>query len=92
MWWREKNGVREYGPLAIRTELAVGVNNLFVFGEDILAMWAMDNLKPAGVMTLGIIPESAREPGCPLKYKTILGTPGTLVSLSDAKPAAFHRA
>lgn len=92
MWWREKDGKRIYGPELIRTELAVGVNNLFVFGEDILAMWAMDNLKPAGVMTLGIIPESAREPGCPLKYKTILGTPGILVSLpsTTASPSPRH--
>lgn len=88
MWWRERNGAREYGPLPIRTELAVGVTNLFVFGEDILAMWAMDNLKPAGITALGIIPESARNPGCPLKYKTVLGKPGTLVRLPETNPAA----
>jgi hypothetical protein len=92
MWWREKDGVQEYGPLPIRTELAVGVNNLFVFGEDILAMWATDNLKPAGITALGIIPESARDPGCPLKYKTVLGPPGTLVSLPDTRPSASRRA
>ena len=60
MWWREKGGVRQYGPEPIRTELAVGVKNLFVLGEDTLAVWAMDNVKPAGVTALGIIPESAR--------------------------------
>ncbi len=75
MWWREKNGARQYGPELIRTELAVGVNNLFVSGEDTLAMCAMDNLKPAGIMTLGIVPESAHDPGCPLKYKAVVGTP-----------------
>jgi hypothetical protein len=69
MWWREKDGVRDYGPELIRSDLDVGVYNLFVLGEDTLAMWAMDNLKPPGTMTLGIIPEGARDPRCPLKYK-----------------------
>jgi hypothetical protein len=44
MWRREKAGVRQYGPELIRAELAVGVKNLFVLGEDTLAMWAMDNV------------------------------------------------
>ena len=54
-------------------------------------MWALDHLKPAGMMALGIVPESARDPGCPLKYKTVLGTSGTLVSLKDTKPVASRR-
>jgi hypothetical protein len=91
MWWREKGGARQYGPELIRTELAVGVHNLFVSGEDTLAMWAMDNLKPPGVTTLGVIPETARDPGCPLKYKVVLGSPGALVSLPGDPPSMSRR-
>jgi hypothetical protein len=75
MWWRDKDGAREYGPEPILSDLATGVYNLFISGEDTLAMWAMDNLKPKGVTALGIIPEAARNPDCPLKYKVVQGLP-----------------
>jgi hypothetical protein len=91
MWWREKDGVRQYGPELIRTELAVGVRNVFVSGEDTLAMWAMDNLKPPGVTALGVIPETARDPGCPLKYKVLPGSPGALVNVPGDPPSGYRR-
>jgi hypothetical protein len=70
-WWREKDGKVEYGPRPILGDLARGVHNLFVSSEDIVAMWAMDNLKPRGVIALGVIPEAARNPGCPVKYTPV---------------------
>jgi hypothetical protein len=73
MWSREKGGKIEYGPVPILADLAKGVHNLFVSGEDVLAMWAMDNLLLRGVTALGVIPEEDRDPGCPLKYKLIQG-------------------
>lgn len=76
MWSREKEGKIEYGPVPILADLAKGVHNLFVSGEDVLAMWAMDNLMLRGVTALGVIPEEDRESGCPLKYKLVEGPMG----------------
>jgi hypothetical protein len=73
MWWREKEGKFEYGPKPILGDLTRGVHNLFVSGEDVLAMWAMDNLMLKGVVILGVVPEADREPGCPIKYKLTEG-------------------
>jgi hypothetical protein len=72
-WWREKDGKVVHGPKPILGDLARGVHNLFVSGEDIVAMWAMDNLKPKGVIALGVIPEAVRNPGCPVKYEPVQG-------------------
>jgi hypothetical protein len=73
VWSREKNGVVEYSPTPILADLAKGVHNLFVSGEDVFAMWAMENLLLLGVVVLGVIPEADRNPGCPIKYRLAEG-------------------
>ena len=73
VWSREKGGKVEYGPVPILTDLANGVRNLLVSGEDVLAMWAMDNLMLPGGTALGVVAEESRDPGCPIKYKLVQG-------------------
>jgi hypothetical protein len=72
-WSREDKGKAEYGPKPILSDLTRAVHNLFVSGEDVLAMWAMDNLMLRGVVILGVVPEADRVPGCPVKYKLTEG-------------------
>jgi len=38
MWSREKDGKILYAPVPILADLAIGVHNLFVSGEDVLVM------------------------------------------------------
>lgn len=73
IWWREKEGKFEYGPKPILGDLARGVHNLFVSSEDVLAMWAMDNLLLKGVVVLRVVPEADRELDVPIKYKLVEG-------------------
>jgi hypothetical protein len=82
MWSREKDGKVEYGPKPILGELARGVHNLFVSGEDVMTMWAMDNLLLKGVVVLGVVPEADRDPGCPVKYKLAEGPLSTARAVS----------
>lgn len=73
VWSRVKDGTVEYGPTPILADLAKGVHNLFVSGEDVFVMWAMENLLLLGIVGLGVIPEAERNPGCPVKYRLAEG-------------------
>jgi hypothetical protein len=71
-WRREKDGKTEYGPVSIVEDMCVGVHNLLALGEDILVMWAVDHAAMPGLMEMSVIPENARNPACPIKYKMSL--------------------
>lgn len=73
IWSRMKDGNVEYGPTPILADLTTGVHNLFVSGEDVFVMWAMENLLLSGVMVLGVVSEADRNPGCPIKYRLAEG-------------------
>ena len=73
VWSRVKDGTVEYGPTPILADLAKGVHNLFVSGEDAFVMWARENLLLLGVVVLGVIPEADRNPGCAIKYRLVEG-------------------
>jgi hypothetical protein len=64
-----------YAPVPILADLAIGVHNLFVSGEDVLVM-GDGNLMLPGISALGVVPEESREPGCPIKYKLVEGSIG----------------
>jgi hypothetical protein len=70
-WRREHEGTIEYGPISILDDLRNGVHNLFVTCEDVLVMWAKENLMLPDVVMLGVIPEAERNPGCPVKYRLV---------------------
>jgi hypothetical protein len=72
-WLRKTDGKIVYGPVPILADVANGVHNLFVSGEDLLAMWAMENLMLPGVTSLGVVPEESRNLDCPIKYKLVEG-------------------
>jgi hypothetical protein len=68
-WRRDKEGKIEYGPLDIIQELGVGVHNLLVLSEDILVMALQTKLAMPDATLIAVIPESARNPECAIKYR-----------------------
>jgi hypothetical protein len=68
-WRREKDGKIVYGPLDVIQELSVGVNNLLVLAEDILVMVVQTHLAMPDATMIAAIPERARNPECPIKYR-----------------------
>lgn len=68
-WCRVKEGKIEYGPLPIARDMQVCVQNLLILAEDILVMWALNNLAAPGAQTMNVIAETRRDPKAPLKYK-----------------------
>jgi hypothetical protein len=71
-WRRDKDGNAEYGPIPIVKDMRIGVGNLLILAEDVLVMWAVDHAAMPGVMEMSVIPEDARNPACPIKYKMSL--------------------
>ena len=69
VWSREKDGKAIYGPLPILREMEVGVHNLMVLGEDVAIMWALAHLSMPGITEVTVVPESSRNPQCPIKYR-----------------------
>jgi hypothetical protein len=69
VWSREKDDRIEYGPLVILDDLRVGIHNLLILGEDVLIVWAMTHLAMPGVTAVTVVPESKRDPGCPIRYR-----------------------
>ncbi len=68
-WRREEDGKIVYGPLDVIQELSVGVNNLLVLAEDILVMVVQTHLAMPDATVIVAIPERARNPECPIKYR-----------------------
>jgi hypothetical protein len=73
VWFRVKDSKVEYGPTPIQADIGRAVHNLFVSGEDIFVMWAMENLLLLGIVTVGVAPEADRNPDCPIKYRLAEG-------------------
>jgi hypothetical protein len=69
VWSREKDGNIEYGPLPIIEDMHVAVHNLLLLAEDILIMWARANLVAPSLMEVTVVPESKRNPLCPIKHR-----------------------
>lgn len=86
-WRRDKGGTTEYGPILIVDDMRIGVHNLLTLAEDILVMWAIDHAAAPGLMKINTIPESNRNPGCPVKYK--MGIKNEV--LAGLPPAAAQR-
>ncbi|MCP1913359.1 hypothetical protein J2R96_005839 [Bradyrhizobium elkanii] len=78
-WRRDKNGTTEYGPISIVEDMRIGVENFLILAEDVLVMWAVDHAAIPGLMEVSVIPEKARNPACPIKYKMAV-RPGVLGS------------
>jgi hypothetical protein len=72
IWWRIKNARKEYGPIPIVSDMHMGVYNLFVTGEEVLVMWARQNLLMPQLTMIAETPEERRDPNCAIKYAVVL--------------------
>lgn len=71
-WRREKDGAVSYGPFSLVDDMKVAIENMLILAEDIVVMWAIDNLDPPGAMEITVVPEAECDPQCPIKYKANL--------------------
>jgi hypothetical protein len=70
-WHREKDGSVVYRPVSIIDDMHVAVGNLLTLADDVVVMWALDNLDPPGFTEIAAIPEAKRDPNCAIKYKVV---------------------
>lgn len=67
-WAIEKNGKVIYGPFSIIEDMAVAIGNLLIWAEDMLIMWALENLVAPQLVEIRFFPEEQRDSRCPIKY------------------------
>ena len=67
-WSRKVDGELAYGPCSIRVEMETAIHNFLILGEEVLALWAMNNLKLPSLMRLVPVPPGERDPKCPTKW------------------------
>jgi len=67
-WHRTKDGKNVTEPSGIRPDYRTVIEGLLDLGDDLLAMWAKDNLEVPDMMQLVHIPEAKRDPANAAKY------------------------
>ena len=67
-WSRKVDGNLAYGPCSIRVDMKTAIDNFLTLGEDIVVMWAMNNLMVPSLMQLEPIPPEERDLQCPIKW------------------------
>jgi hypothetical protein len=71
IWHRVKDGKIITEPSSMRADYRTAIEGLLNLGDDLLAMWASDNLEMPDMMQIGHIPEDQRDPKNPAKYKVM---------------------
>jgi hypothetical protein len=70
-WYRVKDGKTITEPSSMRADYRTAIDGLLNLGDDLLAMWASDNLEAPDMMQIGYIPEDQRDQKNPAKYKVM---------------------
>jgi hypothetical protein len=68
VWYRVKDGKNATEPSTIRADFDTFIHNLLILGEDMLIMWANENLESSAMMEIVVIPDERRDPKNPAKY------------------------
>jgi hypothetical protein len=66
-WWLEKNGKKE-SESCIRVDLFAIVQNLLILAEEMIVLWAEDNLRFPQAHRIAILPEERRDPNIAIQY------------------------
>jgi hypothetical protein len=66
-WWLEKNGKKE-SESCIRVDLFTIVQNLLILAEEVIVLWAEDNLRFPQAHRIAILPEERRDPNIAIRY------------------------
>ena len=68
LWHRTKDGKMLTQSGSIRADYRTIIEGLLDLGDDLLAIWANDNMEAPGMMQVLHIPEEKRDPQNPAKY------------------------